>query len=67
MTEPRDEDDLRLRYADERARRRLTVDAIRADLEAQPSPRSVLAAGRRWCAEVTAMADAIVKQRRNTE
>jgi hypothetical protein len=57
-------DDTRLRYAAERAQRQLTLDAIRADLEAQPSPRSVLAAGRRWCAAVTATADSVVQERR---
>ncbi|MFJ4785480.1 hypothetical protein [Streptomyces sp. NPDC088794] len=65
MSQPPD-DDVRLRYAAERARRQLTIDAIRADLDAQPSPRSVLAAGRRWCNQVTAMAEALAKQRRST-
>lgn len=59
-------DDVHLRYAAERAQRQLTIGAIRADLEAQPSPRSVLSAARRWCAEITAMADAMAKQRRDT-
>lgn len=63
---PASEDDVKVRYAAERARRRLTIGAIRTDLEAQPSPRSILAAGRRWCAEITAMADAMAKQRRDT-
>jgi hypothetical protein len=67
MTASPNEDDARVRYAAERARHQLTVAAIRADLEAQPSPRSVLAAGRRWCNEITAMAEALAKQRRNTE
>lgn len=57
-------DDIRLRYAAERAQRQLTLDAIRADLEAQPSPRSVLSAGRRWCAAITAMADSVAEQLR---
>lgn len=60
-------DEVRVRYAAERAQRQLTIDAIRADLEAQPSSRSALAAGRRWCAAITAMADAIAKERRTTE
>lgn len=54
-------DDVRLRYAAEQAQRQLTLDAIRADLEAQPSARSALAAGRRWCAAVTAMADEVAQ------
>ncbi|MFC8429878.1 hypothetical protein [Streptomyces sp. NPDC057253] len=62
MTEPSDE--IRLRYAAERAQRQLTLDAIRADLEAQPSTRSALAAGRRWCAAITAMADDVAQQKR---
>ena len=57
-------DDIRLRYAAERAQRQLTLDAIRTDLEAQPSPRSVLSAGRRWCAAITAMADSVAEQLR---
>lgn len=57
-------DDTRLRYVAERAQHQLTLDAIRADLEAQPSPSSVLSAGRRWCAAVTAMADSIAQERR---
>lgn len=57
-------DDTRLRYAAEQAQRQLTLDAIRADLEAQPSPRSVLSAGRRWCAAITAMADAVAQAQR---
>ncbi|MFC8201309.1 hypothetical protein ACFUTV_38820 [Streptomyces sp. NPDC057298] len=67
MSDPVIENEMRVRYAAERAQRRLTIGAIRADLEAQPSPRSVLAASRRWCAEITAMADAMAKQLRNTE
>ncbi|QFZ75071.1 hypothetical protein GFH48_18965 [Streptomyces fagopyri] len=59
-------DDVRLRYAAERAQRQLTIDSIRADLEAQPSPRSIQAAARRWCNEITAMAEALAKQRRST-
>jgi ATP:corrinoid adenosyltransferase len=54
-------DDTRLRYAAERAQRQLTLAAIRADLQAQPSARSVLAAGRHWCADITAMADAVAQ------
>lgn len=60
-------DETRLRYVAERAQRQLTLDAIRADLEAQPSPRSVLSSGRHWCAVITAMADDVAKQRRKTE
>lgn len=55
-------DDIRLRYAAERAQRQLTLDAIRADLAAQPSPRGVRSSGRRWCAAITAMADDIAEQ-----
>ncbi|MEV8546265.1 hypothetical protein [Streptomyces sp. NPDC051572] len=54
-------DHTRLRYAAERAQRQLTLDAIRADLEAQPSPRSAQSAGRHWCADITAMADAVAQ------
>jgi hypothetical protein len=67
MTEPSPEqpsDETRLRYAAERAQRQLTLGAIRADLEVQPSARSALAAGRRWCAAITAMADQVAQQKR---
>lgn len=60
------DDEIRIRYAAERARHQLTLDSIRADLGEQPSPRSVLAAGRRWCAQITAMADVVAKELRDT-
>lgn len=61
-----DEAERRARYAAERARFQLTLDAIRADLEAQPSPNCALSAGRRWCTAITSMADDVAKNLRKT-
>lgn len=48
-----------LRLAAEQARFHVTLGAVRADLEAQPSANCVRAAARRWCNAITAMADEI--------
>jgi hypothetical protein len=48
------------------ARWHVTLGAIRADLEEQPSPMSVRTAARRWAEAVTAMAEEIATQMRNT-
>ncbi|MEU6944266.1 hypothetical protein ABZ957_03325 [Streptomyces sp. NPDC046316] len=41
------------------ARFHVTLGAIRADLEEQPSPMAVLNAARRWNYAITAMADEV--------
>lgn len=55
-----------LRRAAERARRELVLGSIRAHLEEQPTPGSVLSAARRWCADLTALAVEVSRSKRNT-
>lgn len=45
--------------AAEHADQQAVLDLIRAELAEQPSEETVRAVGRRWCQQVTAMADAI--------
>ncbi|MFE3495300.1 hypothetical protein ACFXOS_19875 [Streptomyces sp. NPDC059175] len=54
-----DQGEQHLRLAAEQARFHVTLGAVRADLEAQPSAKCVRAAARRWCNAITAMADEI--------
>ncbi len=46
----------------DRARFHLTLGSIRADLEDQPSPAAVRAAGRRWIDAVTHLTDEVAAQ-----
>lgn len=55
------------RISEERARRTLTLGAIRAHLEEQPSDSSILVAARSWCRDVTNLADAVIAARNSTE
>ncbi|MGW6243834.1 hypothetical protein [Streptomyces roseolus] len=48
-----------LSFVAAQARFHVTLGSIRADLEEQPSPMTVLHAARRWNAAITAMADEI--------
>lgn len=48
------------------ARFHVTLGSVRADLEEQPSRTSVQAAARRWCNAITAMADDVAQQMRDT-
>ncbi|GFH38878.1 hypothetical protein [Streptomyces pacificus] len=48
-----------LQLVTEQARFHVTLGAVRADLETQPSAKCVRAAARRWCNAITAMADEI--------
>lgn len=48
------------------ARFELTLDSIREDLREQPSETCVRTAARRWCNNITAMADEITKELRKT-
>ncbi|MFF9861121.1 hypothetical protein [Streptomyces tendae] len=59
--------DLRERWHRERARKEITVGAIRSHLEEQPSSQSIRACARRWCADITSLADAVIKARQNQE
>lgn len=48
----------------EPARFHVTLGAIRADLEEQPSNRSIRAAARRWHEAITNVADELIADRR---
>ncbi|WP_345699142.1 hypothetical protein [Kitasatospora terrestris] len=56
-------DEAWMRYEAERASREVFLGVVRADLEQQPSPRAVRAAGRRWCTAIVALADDVAKQK----
>lgn len=47
----------------ERARFEVTLGAVRADLEEQPSARSVRAAVRRWHRAITQLGDEVIAER----
>jgi hypothetical protein len=47
-----------------RARFEVTLGAIRADLEEQPSNRSIRSAARRWHDAITALTDELIAERR---
>lgn len=46
------------------ARFHVTLGAVRADLEEQPSDRSIRAAAKRWQDAITAVAEELITQRR---
>jgi len=48
----------------EQARFHVTVGAIRADLEVQPSDRSMRAAAKRWHDAITALTEELLTERR---
>ncbi|MCX5170555.1 hypothetical protein OG616_21420 [Streptomyces antibioticus] len=60
-------DEFRAQWARERARREMALGSIRAHLAEQPSPRSVRAAARRWCTQITALAEDVITARKNQE
>ncbi|MDX3578667.1 hypothetical protein [Streptomyces sp. FL07-04A] len=45
----------------------MTLGAVRAHLEEQPSPRAVRTAARRWCVQITAVAEDVITARQNQE
>lgn len=55
-----------LELARVRARFRLVLDSIRADLREQPSEVSVRGAARRWTNAIAAMTDEVVREMRST-
>ncbi|MFD6684197.1 hypothetical protein, partial [Micromonospora parva] len=55
----RDQGEEHLALTAVQARFHVTLGAIRADLEEQPSPMAVLNAARRWNYAITAMADEV--------
>lgn len=60
-----DDDELYVQRQQERALHEMVLDSIRHDLEAQPTPLSVLTAARNWCTRITAAADEIAQAKRN--
>ncbi|MCX4578146.1 hypothetical protein OHB41_34150 [Streptomyces sp. NBC_01571] len=60
-------DDLYLQRAAEHGRHEIVLGSIRAHLEEQPTPVTVLTAVRRWINDVIAVGDEVAKaKRRNT-
>jgi hypothetical protein len=59
-----DADELYVQRQQERALHEMALDSIRHDLEAQPTPLSVLTAARNWCTRITAAADEIAQAKR---
>ncbi|WP_328757488.1 hypothetical protein [Streptomyces sp. NBC_00271] len=64
---PAELDRYREQWAREQGRRALVIDSIRAHLAEQPSPRAIRAAARRWCTQITNLADDLVKAQNSTE
>ena len=61
-------EDMYMQRAAEYARHELILDNIRAHLEEQPTPITVLSAVRRWINDVIAVGDEVAKtKRRNTD
>lgn len=59
-------DEAWLKAQAERARREVFLGAVRADLEEQPSPRAVRAAGRRWSLRLLQVAEDVAKAKEST-
>lgn len=57
-------EDLYLKRAAERGRHEIVLGSIRAHLEEQPTAGGIQAAARKWCADITALADDLAKARR---
>jgi hypothetical protein len=55
--DPREEELVR-----EYAQREVFLGVVRADLERQPSPRTVRNAGRRWCKRIVQLAEEIAQE-----
>ncbi|MGW0782472.1 hypothetical protein [Streptomyces sp. NPDC002913] len=66
LPEPDDQGTQHLALVAEQARFHVTLGAIRADLEAQPSQVCRHAAKRRWINAIAAIADELDQQLRNT-
>lgn len=60
-------DALREQWQRERARRELTLGAIRSHFEEQPSAHAVRACGRRWCSDITNLVETVLTERKNQE
>lgn len=59
--------DPRAQWQRERARREITLASIRGHLEEQPSPRAVRSCARRWCTDITNLAETVIKATSSTE
>lgn len=66
LPEPDDQGAQHLALVAEQARFHVTLGAIRADLEAQPSDLCRRAAARRWTNAITAMTDELTGHLRDT-
>lgn len=66
LPEPDDQGAQHLALTAEQARFHVTLGAIRADLEAQPSELCLRAAARRWQDAITNLADELGQQLRKT-
>jgi hypothetical protein len=64
LDEPDEQGARHLAVVEPLARLHVTLGAIRADLEEQPSNRSIRAAARRWHEAVTNVADELIAERR---
>lgn len=53
-----------MRHEAERARHEIVLGSIAAELAEQPSPRAIRAAGRRWCREITQLAEDLATTQR---
>lgn len=60
-------DELLTRRRQERARRAITLGAIRGHLEEQPSSYAIRACARQWCADITALAEDVITTTTTTE
>ncbi|MEH0551239.1 hypothetical protein [Streptomyces sp. B21-101] len=58
---------LRAKWQREHARRTATFDAIREHLAEQPSAAAIRSVARRWCRDVTHLADDLVMARQDME
>ncbi|MGW6924485.1 hypothetical protein ACWGA9_24890 [Streptomyces sp. NPDC054950] len=58
---------LRTKWQREHARRTAAFDAIREHLTEQPSAAAIRTVARRWCRDVTHLADDLVKARQDME
>lgn len=61
------EEQLRQQWQRERARHEMTLGSIRSHLEEQPSPHATRACARRWCSDITNLAETVLTERQNQE
>ncbi|MFE2017561.1 hypothetical protein ACFW9O_05825 [Streptomyces sp. NPDC059499] len=66
LPQPDDQDAQHLALTAEQARFHVTLGAVRADLEGQPSEMCLRAAARRWTNAITAMSEELTQQLKKT-